>query len=186
MAQLKYWDGSAWVNAVVGAQGISGSIGIQGIQGTTGATPTIQYTFSTTTTASDPGAGFVRFNNATISSVTQIYISETDANGASRTGVLGVWDDSTGSVKSELSIANLLGGSQRVFNITGTITDNGTWRTIPVAYVEGSLPADATAIYLSAFRAGDVGAQGIQGTIGLTGTASYESDQAVIAQQVFS
>jgi hypothetical protein len=36
MAQLKYWDGSAWVNAVIGAQGVSGSAGAQGAQGTTG------------------------------------------------------------------------------------------------------------------------------------------------------
>ena len=169
MPQLKYWNGSAWVNATIGAQGVAGSTGAQGVQGITGATPKIPYTFSTTTTASDTGAGFVRFNKSTIASVTQIYISETDALGSSRTGVMGVWDDSTGSVKSELSIANLVGGSQRVFNITGTITDNGTWRTIPVTYVEGGLPADASTVYIYAYRAGDVGAQGTTGAQGATG-----------------
>ena len=36
MAQLKYWDGSSWVDAVVGAQGIQGPIGVTGIQGIQG------------------------------------------------------------------------------------------------------------------------------------------------------
>jgi hypothetical protein len=38
MAQLKYWDGSAWVNAVVGAEGPTGPTGATGPTGPTGAT----------------------------------------------------------------------------------------------------------------------------------------------------
>lgn len=38
MAQLKYWDGSAWVNAVIGAQGPTGPTGPTGSTGTNGAT----------------------------------------------------------------------------------------------------------------------------------------------------
>ena len=37
MAQLKYWDGSAWVTAVVGAQGPTGATGPTGPTGATGA-----------------------------------------------------------------------------------------------------------------------------------------------------
>ena len=33
MAQLKYWDGSAWVDAVIGAQGTQGNNGTQGTDG---------------------------------------------------------------------------------------------------------------------------------------------------------
>lgn len=36
MSQLKYYDGSAWVDAVIGAQGATGTQGIQGLQGTQG------------------------------------------------------------------------------------------------------------------------------------------------------
>lgn len=36
MAQLKYWNGVQWINAVVGAQGVQGTQGIQGTQGTAG------------------------------------------------------------------------------------------------------------------------------------------------------
>lgn len=38
MAQLKYWDGSAWQTAVVGAQGPVGSTGPTGSTGPDGAT----------------------------------------------------------------------------------------------------------------------------------------------------
>jgi len=38
MAQLKYWDGSAWVNAIVGAAGPAGSTGPSGPTGPAGAT----------------------------------------------------------------------------------------------------------------------------------------------------
>ena len=38
MAQLKYWDGLAWVDAVVGAQGPSGPTGPIGATGASGAT----------------------------------------------------------------------------------------------------------------------------------------------------
>lgn len=36
MAQLKYWDGTAWVNAVIGAQGEQGPTGATGPTGPTG------------------------------------------------------------------------------------------------------------------------------------------------------
>ena len=38
MPQLKYWDGSSWQNAVVGAQGTTGNAGIQGFTGIQGLT----------------------------------------------------------------------------------------------------------------------------------------------------
>ena len=42
---------------------------------------TFSFTFDTTTAAADPGAGFMRFNNATIGSVTRAMFSYTDGNG---------------------------------------------------------------------------------------------------------
>lgn len=40
MAQLRYWNGTAWVDAVIGALGPSGPIGATGATGPTGATGT--------------------------------------------------------------------------------------------------------------------------------------------------
>jgi len=41
MAQLKYWDGSAWANAVIGAAGPAGSTGPAGATGPTGPASTV-------------------------------------------------------------------------------------------------------------------------------------------------
>ena len=77
MSQLKYWDGSAWVAAVVGAQGITGTQGTTGAQGTqglqgtigsTGAGGTVGYwgsfwSTATQNTASTSATNPVTFNN---------------------------------------------------------------------------------------------------------------------------
>jgi hypothetical protein len=62
MAQLKYWNGTAWVDAVVGAQGPSGPTGPTGATGATGPTgPTgpaqinIPPSTNTTIVSSDAG-----------------------------------------------------------------------------------------------------------------------------------
>ena len=44
MTQLKYYNGTTWVTAVVGAQGSTGSQGPQGYQGSQGVTYTSPYT----------------------------------------------------------------------------------------------------------------------------------------------
>lgn len=60
MPQLKYWNGSAWVDAVIGsagAQGLTGTQGTQGLQGTFGPATIVQnsQTSSYTLAASDNG-----------------------------------------------------------------------------------------------------------------------------------
>lgn len=57
MPQLKYWNGSAWVDAVVGAQGLQGTQGTAGAQGTAGSTGTqgTQGTQGVQGTIGDPG-----------------------------------------------------------------------------------------------------------------------------------
>lgn len=52
-----------------------------------------RFTFSATTTDSDPGDGIVRFNNATLASVTQIYIDTEEVGGTNITD----WIDSFGA-----------------------------------------------------------------------------------------
>ena len=82
-----------------GANGAQGTECIQGIQGTTGygdkgGTP---YTFSTTTTNSDPGNSYIRYDNSTISSVAYIYIDDLDLFSNSQTNWYETWDDSSSS-----------------------------------------------------------------------------------------
>jgi hypothetical protein len=106
----------------------------------------LRYSFSTTT--SFPATtGQVRLDNATIGSVTQINIHESDRNSASNAGVLDIL--STGS---RIQIA--LESNEEIyawFRVTGTPTDNGTDRTIPVAFISASGTLTAGEVSLGIF-----------------------------------
>ncbi len=193
------WNGTVWKAVVTpsGSQGPTGPQGIQGIQGPTGIqgflgndgpqgiqgiqgiqgvlnTPiAVRYTFSTTTTKADPGDGFFRFNNATIGSVTQIYIANTDALANNRTATIPSWDDSTNTPKGTLYITTDIAGSPIIFDISGPIVTEvsgaGGYSTIPVTYVEGSLPTNNQSRWIGFSRAGDIGLQGTSGSNGVQG-----------------
>lgn len=120
------------------------------------------YTFSTNVASSDPGAGFLKFNNATLSAATALYISETSALAQGLAAIIAMWDDSTTAIHSQIKIVK---GSDptvfAVFNITGAITDNGTWDTITVAYVGGNGAfANNDTVFIQNARTGDQGVAG--------------------------
>ncbi|MFZ5667963.1 MAG: hypothetical protein ACOY4K_00565 [Pseudomonadota bacterium] len=114
----------------------------------------IGYTFSSTTTAGDPGAGLLRANNATLASVTALYIDNVDVAGNSQatwlTG-LGLSDNGT---KGILTISSPSTGGSVTFEVTGVVDSTG-YRTVSVQNGSGALPANAAAIKLSFARAGD-------------------------------
>lgn len=86
------------------------------------------YTFDATTTDSRPGVGLFRLNNATLGSVTEIYIDYFDANSIAKNDFLTLVD--TGSyitiASSETQYAN--------YQITGGYIDNSNYVTYKVAY----------------------------------------------------
>ena len=63
-----------------GVQGPSGAIGVQGPQGETGYIGGVPFKFSTSTGQADPGTGTIRFNHATFTSVTEVYIDHENLN----------------------------------------------------------------------------------------------------------
>ena len=141
--------------------------GPTGPAGADGRDAGIKYTYSTTTTAADPGSGYLRFNNATLSSATEMYISETDGYGNGIAATLATWDDSTSTVRGTLTLRAAGDPTTFVqFQITGTLTDNGTWDTFTVAYVSGSTAVvDATVFHLEFSRTGQKGDTGATGSI---------------------
>lgn len=149
-----------------------------GPPGTDGRDAGIKYTYSTTTTSSDPGSGYLRFNNATLSSATAMYISETDGDGNGIAATLATWDDSTSTVRGTLTLRAAGDPTTFVqFQITGTLTDNGTWDTFTVAYVSGSTAVvDATVFHLEFSRTGQKGDTGTAGTNGTNGTNGVNAD----------
>ncbi len=139
-----------------------------------------RYTYSTTTTASDPGSGFLRFNNATVSSATALYISETDGNAFVLGPYIATFDDSTGTVKGYLIFRkdddiSIPGGKFAIFSVSGTITDNGTWDTVTVAHVTSTGTfSNNDLVRIQFLRTGDTGPQGAQGAIGPQGAVGAQ------------
>lgn len=120
----------------------------------------IPYTFSTTITAADPGPGIVRYNNATIASVTAIYIDNVDVDAVSETAWLDSFDDRATSLPSSPVRGSVEFKSAdgvtivNKFNITGVVVDSTGYRTLTVVYVSGALPSNAAALYATFDPAG--------------------------------
>lgn len=153
-----------------GATGLTGATGPTGPAGADGTSAGLKYTYSTTTTAADPGAGFLRLNNATISSVTALYISETDGDANAIGAFLATWDDSTNTIKGTITIRSVADPTVfAVFNATALV-DNGAWDTITITHLtSGGTWTNAMAVTVEFARAGDVGATGATGPAGADG-----------------
>lgn len=129
------------------------------------------YEWSTNTASSDPTAGFIKANNATLSSVTNLYISETDINGNSLAAIIATWDDPTSAIHGRVYLFDPATPTNvAVFDVTGSITDNGTWDTVPVTYVgsNGAFTASES-INILFVPKGDKGDTGNTGAAGVDG-----------------
>lgn len=165
---------SSWGTEVYGTFEISDLATAQGPIGATGSTGAAgrdagfgRWTFSTTTTASDPGSGVVRANNATAASITALYISETDADSAAMAAFLA-------TIAENGLIQFRKAGSPGVFltlEVSGAPTDNGSWHTIPVTYVNGATPSNLDSLLLVYALPGPAGVDGAAGASGATGAA---------------
>lgn len=139
------------------------------------------YTFSTTTTDADPGGGTLRLNNASAAAATAAYVDNLDAGGATVTGLLDTLDDSTNTIKGQLTLrAKASAAISYVYNVTGSVVDGTGYRKLTLAYVSGSgtLPTTADGIWLIFARAGDKGADGT-GAGDFSGPASSVTDNIV-------
>ena len=149
MAQLKYYNGSTWVDAVVGAQGPIGSTGPTGPTGSTGATgptgPTGSnlvgfntQTGTTYTLAIGDKDKMVTANNASAITVTvppsvfsandQVHVSQYGAGQVSFAQGSGVTINSNGStatgpkLRTKYSAATVICTASNTFLIIGDIS----------------------------------------------------------------
>lgn len=135
---------------------------IAGGPGQIGPSSGVQFTYSTTVTDSDPGAGVFRLNNATIASATAAYIDNTDADGNSVTGWLDTFDDSTNTSKGSLLIRGFTTPSAwAIFTVTGSVADGTGYRKLTLTYVaSGGTFTDGERFSIAFHRTGDKGADG--------------------------
>lgn len=131
-----------------------------------------KYTFSTTTSMADPGAGILRYNNATVASVTAIAIDDTTADTGNPDIAAWItgWDDSTSTIKGQIRLVESgTPANYAVFNITG-LTDNIGWVQLAVTHVDSNGTFSNTdSIRISYHRTGDKGDTGTTGATGATG-----------------
>jgi hypothetical protein len=100
----------------------------------------VPYTFSTTTTDSDPGAGILRFNNATLASATQAYLDNNSAAGQAATAWLDSFDDGgTSSNRGYLHVSDVDAPENfRVYLVTGSVTDGTGYRKLAITHLTGA------------------------------------------------
>jgi hypothetical protein len=96
------------------------------------------YAFSTTTTDADPGAGTLRFNNATPASVTVLYVDDSPLNSGADLGT--VFDALTGArvliTQADDPAKYLLG------EVTADTDGTGYWKLTVTVAGSGTLPDD--------------------------------------------
>lgn len=111
--------------------------GAAGPAGPAGRSAGLSYKFNTATSG-DPGAGKLLLNNATVASATAINIRETDDDGNAIAALLATFDDSTSVIKGRLELRDpATPANFAFFNITGTLTDAGTYDTFTISYIIG-------------------------------------------------
>lgn len=97
----------------------------------------LYWTFSTTTTDSDPGAGVFRANNATPASITFLYVDDAPAGASTNPA------SDAGSAIANLGENDHIyieeggHGTGNLFRVTGAPTDGTGYWKIPVAHVSG-------------------------------------------------
>lgn len=144
------------------------------------APPGKPYTFSISTGDADPGAGTFRFDNATPASITYIFIDNADAAGNTQTAWLDSIDDSTNTIKGELTFYQRASNVSMTLNVTGMVTDGTGYRKIVVTHVSGStLFTDGAEIGVLFSRAGNKGTDGA-GVGDVVGPASSTAGSPVV------
>lgn len=126
----------------------------------------LPFTFnSTTTTNADPGAGKGAFNNATISSATEMALSTTTSGGADVAAFMATWDDSGTTDRGRLLVQKRTDASKLyILRINGANTDATGYKRIAIEYVSGAGSISNTdPLAITYMPPGSAGAAGVAG-----------------------
>jgi hypothetical protein len=138
-----------------------------------GGAVTILYTFSTTTTNSDPGNGTLRLDNATQNSATTIRADLLDANGATWTSVIDSFDDSTSTIKGYIRLTKASDPTKWLLFTVSAVDSSSGYRNITVANIASSASSPFSnndKIILDFSLVANKGVDGTNGTNGTNGT----------------
>ena len=138
--------------------------------GNTGMMGGVSMQYSTTTTDSDPGAGFIRFNNGSLNSATIMYVDDSDGTTDISAWVQS-WDNSNSGSRGFITIAGNPNPSSPlvIYKVTAAVTDASGYTKIPVSYVSGSTSITNNAeVSVSFSPAGDGDFAGLDYTFSTT------------------
>jgi hypothetical protein len=131
------------------------------------------YDFSTSTSSGNPGSGVLKFNNATLASVTQIVLSTTTKDSLAVADILALVDDSTATTKARVMIRSNANADGSFFSFLVTsITSHANYYEINGTFVAGAAFSNAEPLVFDFYQTGNDGPTGIQGPTGPTGSAS--------------
>lgn len=137
-----------------------------------GGAMTLPYTFSSTTTDADPGAGFVRLSSATQNASTVIRLDLVGADGSTWTDVISTFDDSTSTVKGYVLLQKLTDATKWLEFSVSSLASPAGYKNLTVVPVAGSAAspfADGDSLVLKFTANGDKGDTGSIGpNAGLT------------------
>lgn len=162
-----------------GANGADGANGTDGTNGTDGADAGYSYLFDSTTTVGAI-AGDIRFNNATVASVTTIYINSTDAN---TNDLQPLWTSVVAG--SKIVISNSTSGAIAIFSIDSI--SGTTEQTLGVTYIDSTGTfSNNDALRVSLALKGDTGATGATGAAGAAGANGANGADGVVTYGAIS
>ena len=143
----------------------------------------LNFTYSTTTTDSDPGSGVIRFNNATLSSASLAYVDDADSAGANIEALVLSWDDSTNTaLRGTITLVKRDNPAIfAIWNITGASVDGSGYSKLSLTYVTGTGSfANNDPVVLSFVRTGNAGvdASYVFKTISVSGQDDVVGDSA--------
>lgn len=138
----------------------------------------VAFTWSSTTTDGDPGAGGLRYNSGTISSVSKLFFDLTEVGGVDVTAWLESFDDSaTTGAKGYLYITQAdTPAKWSVWAVTGAVETASGYRKVPVAYLGGVKPTAAARVAVSFVPAGVQGASFLYGSGAPSGGLGTDGD----------
>jgi hypothetical protein len=148
------------------------------IQGPAGRNAGLAYKYSTDVADTDPGAGFLKFDNLTLASITSLKISNTDGDSNPIAALLATLDTSTSTTRSILIVQkDGAPGNVIVFAVNAARTDNSGWKHFPITFLasNGSFAAnDIVKVFFALTGAGGGGTPQILWDVpgDPTGTAS--------------
>ena len=138
------------------------------------------------TADSDPGGGKLKFSNTTQTSATEVYLDDEDVNGASIRAQIAKFNDSTSTIKGDLSLRDRTDQSKwLIYEVTG-ITQKTSYTVVTVQNGDGASAspfADADDVVIGFTRSGNKGNTGASDFDWITKTGNYTAakDDRVLA-----